>query len=603
MASAVLPSRNEAHWDVYMRKYTSNSTAHSQLNSRFNPNPNPNPNFNLSRQVQNVSALPHLRQGNEPSPRAIPSPAVETATTNVPPFSWKPNAVHDLNDSFHREYVTFNLASYSRRELKDLKKRLISDLNRVRGVLNRIESHDFVSRTSREVLKPTAAPELQQNQPTLPPHHQKPGGKSKSKKISGQKRALAAIAAGKEPKRQPVVEGDKFFVTMMRKCGQILTKLMKHKNGWVFNTPVDVKSLGLYDYFDIIKHPMDLGTVKLRLDRNEYRTPQDFAADVRLTFNNAMTYNPKGQDVHAMAEKFLIDFEEMFKPAYKKYEAEHQKVATIMQVNRQKDLSQPALIPPQNVLHEPLPVTKRSDPERLHSTLLNQHQFQVQNLSAPPAPFFVPPAVKTPPPQQPVIMPRSAKLPKPKAKDPNKRQMTFEEKAKLGVNLQNLPPEKMGHVVQIVKRRNPNVAQEDDEIELDFEVLDNETLWELDRFVSYHKKALSAMERQGITEDVAVTQLKKSPEKAPTPEHAMLKNKKGDIGEEDVDIGEEIPVENFPPVQIEKDALCASSGSSSSSSSSSGSDSSSSDSDSGSSSGSESDEDSVQSPYVEAKEI
>ncbi|OIT19739.1 PREDICTED: transcription factor GTE7-like [Nicotiana attenuata] len=181
--------------------------------------------------------------------------------------------------------------------------------------------------------------------------------------------------------------------------------------------------------------------------------------------------------------------------------------------------------------------------------------------------------------------------------------MTFEEKAKLGVNLQNLPPEKMGHVVQIVKRRNPNVAQEDDEIELDFEVLDNETLWELDRFVSYHKKALSAMERQGITEDVAVTQLKKSPEKAPTPEHAMLKNKKGDIGEEDVDIGEEIPVENFPPVQIEKDALCASSGSSSSSSSSSGSDSSSSDSDSGSSSGSESDEDSVQSPYVEAKEI
>lgn len=56
----------------------------------------------------------------------------------------------------------------------------------------------------------------------------------------------------------------------------------------------------------------------------------------------------------------------------------------------------------------------------------------------------------------------------------------------------------------------------------------------------------------------------------------MQKNKKGDIGEEDVDIGEEIPVENFPPVQIEKDAPCASSGSSSSSSSSSGSDSSSS---------------------------
>lgn len=68
----------------------------------------------------------------------------------------------------------------------------------------------------------------------------------------------------------------------------------------------------------------------------------------------------------------------------------------------------------------------------------------------------------------------------------------------------------------------------------------------------------------------------KSPEKAPTPEHAMPKFKKVDVVEEDVDIGEEIPGENFPPVQIDKDVPCVSSGSSSSSGgSSSGSDSSS----------------------------
>lgn len=42
--------------------------------------------------------------------------------------------------------------------------------------------------------------------------------------------------------------------------------------------------------------------------------------------------------------------------------------------------------------------------------------------------------------------------------------------------------------------------------------------------------------------------------------------KKVDIVEEDVDIGEEIPGENFPPVQIDKDGPCVSSGSSSSSS-------------------------------------
>lgn len=43
-----------------------------------------------------------------------------------------------------------------------------------------------------------------------------------------------------------------------------------------------------------------------------------------------------------------------------------------------------------------------------------------------------------------------------------------------------------------------------------------------------------------------------------------LKNKKGDLGEEDVDIGEEGPV-NFPPVEIEKDETSSDSGSSSSS--------------------------------------
>jgi hypothetical protein len=54
------------------------------------------------------------------------------------------------------------------------------------------------------------------------------------------------------------------------------------------------------------------------------------------------------------------------------------------------------------------------------------------------------------------------------------------------------------------------------------------------------------------------------------------KSKKGEAGEEDVDIGEEMPMSNFPPVEIEKDVGGHGSSSSSSSSSSSDNDSSSS---------------------------
>merc|ERR1712216_416077 len=45
------------------------------------------------------------------------------------------------------------------------------------------------------------------------------------------------------------------------------------------------------DYPTIIKRPMDLGTVRKRLDNGEYMSVQQVAEDVDLTFKNAMTYN------------------------------------------------------------------------------------------------------------------------------------------------------------------------------------------------------------------------------------------------------------------------------------------------------------------------
>jgi len=42
-----------------------------------------------------------------------------------------------------------------------------------------------------------------------------------------------------------------------------LQVMKNQKHGWVFNEPVDPIKLGIPDYFQIIKHPMDLGTVKV----------------------------------------------------------------------------------------------------------------------------------------------------------------------------------------------------------------------------------------------------------------------------------------------------------------------------------------------------
>jgi hypothetical protein len=125
------------------------------------------------------------------------------------------------------------------------------------------------------------------------------------------------------PKANPVKEKKKLksngveldwnSTLVFKSCSELIMKLMKHKFGWVFNKPVDVKGLGLHDYNTIVKHRMDLGTVKTRMDKNWYKSPREFAEDVRLSFSNAMLYNPKGQDVHFMAEQLSKVFEDQWK--------------------------------------------------------------------------------------------------------------------------------------------------------------------------------------------------------------------------------------------------------------------------------------------------
>lgn len=69
---------------------------------------------------------------------------------------------------------------------------------------------------------------------------------------------------------------------------------------------------------------------------------------------------------------------------------------------------------------------------------------------------------------------------------------------KLGFGLQNLPQEKMPQLVQIIRKRDEHLAQDVNEIELDIEALDTETLWELDRFVTNWKKMVSKTKRQAL---------------------------------------------------------------------------------------------------------
>lgn len=101
----------------------------------------------------------------------------------------------------------------------------------------------------------------------------------------------------------------------MRYCSSIVKELTTKKHqtyAWPFLKPVDAQGLGLHDYYDIIKKPMDLATVKKKMDERAYRSGSEFAEDVRQIFHNCYRYNPPESDVAKMGRKLQEVFEQKY---------------------------------------------------------------------------------------------------------------------------------------------------------------------------------------------------------------------------------------------------------------------------------------------------
>ncbi|XP_010694359.2 transcription factor GTE4 [Beta vulgaris subsp. vulgaris] len=483
--------------------------------------------------------------------------------------------------------VSINLAHKTKKERRELRRKLEGELNSVRSLVKKLERSGSSLRSLvddgnndvgklKRVHSEVGSVGWHDSRPidqlsiTVPEHSQ-----GASENVEKEKRTPKAnpfyqsseFILGKE--RIPPPEQNKKSKGMGKKngdsgsgigmsnslskvfknCSLLLDKVMKHKHGWVFNTPVDVKALGLHDYFTIIKHPMDLGTVKSRLNTNWYKSPKEFAEDVRLTFHNAMTYNPKGHDVYIMAEILS----KMFEEKWSSVEAEYMRELRAAADNEGSLLTPTSRKAPQATPLPPPPADMTRTLDKSES-MTNSGAVKSKNPNSTPT-------GRTPVPK------------KPKAKDPHKRDMTYVEKQKLSTDLQNLPSEKLDNVVQIIRKRNPSLCQNDDEIEVDIDSVDTETLWELDRFVMNYKKNMSKIKKktelsQGTGDAEQIVGKNEAP--------SILNESKENKAEETNDI-------LLPPVQREKQAGTASR-SNSSRSSSSGSGSSSSDSDSDTSS-------------------
>ena len=94
---------------------------------------------------------------------------------------------------------------------------------------------------------------------------------------------------------------------------RLISKLWKAPSAWIFHEPVDADKLEIPDYYDVVKIPMDLGTIRDKLNMNQYRDGmQEFVDDVNQTFNNCIKYNGEDSSVGKMCRTVREEFQRLY---------------------------------------------------------------------------------------------------------------------------------------------------------------------------------------------------------------------------------------------------------------------------------------------------
>ncbi|XP_043266321.1 bromodomain adjacent to zinc finger domain protein 2B isoform X3 [Colletes gigas] len=120
------------------------------------------------------------------------------------------------------------------------------------------------------------------------------------------------------PTASPRKEGNNRTLTKKQQrelapCKMLLEQLEQQDEAWPFLLPVNTKQFPTYK--KIIKTPMDLSTIKKKLQDSVYKSREEFCADVRQMFINCEVFNeddsPVGKAGHGMRSFFEMRWTEI----------------------------------------------------------------------------------------------------------------------------------------------------------------------------------------------------------------------------------------------------------------------------------------------------
>ncbi|KAL0212456.1 hypothetical protein RCL1_006082 [Eukaryota sp. TZLM3-RCL] len=227
----------------------------------------------------------------------------------------------------------------------------------------------------------------------------------------------------------------------MQTCVTIVCDLINDpKGGHLFASPVDPNTCGAPDYYERIHNPMDLGTVRSRVLNGYYRSVEEFDSDVRLTFDNSLTFNPKDHPIHTVASHMKSTYEAMFARSF------------------------PTAVP--TVTRDDVAVSRPP----------------VQSTVPSPAPNVVVPTSQI----QSVPLPSPAPI-KPVA--PAVRELTHEERRALRDDIMKLNEDDKDEVINILSELQDD-SNSDDEMEVELDKLPPQVLFKLHEFVQSRIKDL-----------------------------------------------------------------------------------------------------------------
>uniref|UniRef100_A0A8C6QLR4 Bromodomain-containing protein 4 n=1 Tax=Nannospalax galili TaxID=1026970 RepID=A0A8C6QLR4_NANGA len=294
---------------------------------------------------------------------------------------------------------------------------------------------------------------------TIDPIHEPPSmaPEPKTTKLGPRRESSRPVKPPKkdvpDSQQHPAPEKSSKVSEQLKCCSGILKEMLAKKHAayaWPFYKPVDVEALGLHDYCDIIKHPMDMSTIKSKLESREYRDAQEFGADVQLMFSNCYKYNPPDHEVVAMR---LAELQEQLK-------AMHEQLAALSQPqqNKPKKKENKKEKKEKHKKKEEVEENKKSKAKELPPKKTKKNNSS-NSSNKPPRTY--------------------------ESEEEDKCKPMSYEKRQLSLDINKLPGEKLGRVVHIIQSREPSLKNSNpDEIEIDFETLKPSTLRELERYVT-----------------------------------------------------------------------------------------------------------------------